>query len=68
MGFFPLRGKNIKSTKTSSMRDHMLICDNIVSFDKFSVLANETNGFRINLQEIHRDEPQLKSAPLMFLS
>ena len=51
-------GKNIKSTKNSAVRDHMLVCNNIFSFEDFSVLANGTNGFRIKLQEsilIHRD-------------
>ena len=43
------------------MRDHILVCNNIVSFENFSVLANGTNDFRIKLQEshIHRDGPQL---------
>ena len=44
------------------MHDHMLICDNIVSFEGFSVLADGTNGFRIKLQEsllICRDGTQL---------
>ena len=47
-------GKNIKST----VLDQMLWCDNIVSLDKFSVLANETNDFSIKMQEstlINRD-------------
>ena len=68
-------GKNIKSTKNSAVRDHMLVCNNIVSFEGFSVLANGTNDFRIKLQEsllIHRDGSQLnktsESAPLMLFS
>ena len=59
-------GKNIKPTKNSAVRDHTLVCNNVVSFEDFSVLANETNNFRIKLQEsllIHRDGPQL-SQPL----
>ena len=50
------------SSKSSAVRDHVLICNNIVSFEDFSVLANGTNEFRIKLQEsllIHRDGPQL---------
>ena len=38
----------------------MSVCDNILSFEKFSTLVNGSNGFRINLQEnilIHRDVP-----------
>ena len=68
-------GKNIKSTKNSAVRDHILVCNNLVSFEDFSILANGTNDFRIKLQEsllIHRDGPQLnktsESAPLMLFS
>ena len=75
MGVSAHTGKNIKSTKNSAVRDHMLVCNNIVSFEDFSVLANGTNGFRIKLQEIlliHLDGPQLsktsESAPLMLFS
>ena len=57
------------------MRDHMLVCNNIMSFEDFSVLANGTNDFRIKLREsvlIHRDGSQLNKtsalAPLMLLS
>ena len=53
----------------------MLICNNIMSFEDFSVLANGTNDFRIKLREsvlIHRDGSQLNKtselAPLMLLS
>ena len=73
MGVSARTGKNIKSTKSSAVHDHMLVCNNIVSFEDFSVLANGTNDFRIKLQEsliIHRDGPQLNkafgSAPLML--
>ena len=60
MGVSGCTGKNIKPTKSSAVRDHMLVCNNIVSFEDFSVLANGTNDFRIKLQEsllIHRDGP-----------
>ena len=63
------------STKNSPVHDHMVVCNNIVSFEDFSVLANGTNGFKIKLQEsilIHRDGPQLNKtselAPLMLFS
>ena len=53
----------------------MLGFNSIVSFEDFSVLANETNGFRTKLEEsilIHRDGPQLnetsESAPAMLFS
>ena len=62
MGVSARTGKNIKSTKNSVVRDHMLVCNNTLSFEDFSVLANGTNDFKIKLQEslsIHRDGPQL---------
>ena len=53
----------------------MLICNNTVSFEDFSVLANGTNDFRIKSEKrllMHRDGPQLnktsESAPLMLFS
>ena len=53
----------------------MLVCDNILSVEDFSILADWTNDFRIKLQEsllMHRERPQLKktseSAPVMLLS
>ena len=75
MGVFSLTGKNIKSTKSAAVRDHMLVCDNIVSFEEYSVLANGINYFRKKLQEsllIHCDKAQLKksseSVSLMLFS
>ena len=75
MGVSACTGKNMKSTKNSAVRDHMLVCNSIVSFEDFSVLSNGTKDFRIKLQEIlliHRDGLQLnktsESAPLMLFS
>ena len=75
MGASARKGKNIKSTINSVVCDHMLICNNIVSFEGFSGLANGTNDFRIKLEEsllVHHDRPQLnktsESAPLMLYS
>ena len=75
MGVSARTGKNIKSTKNSAVHDHMLVCNNIVYFEDFSILANRANDFRIKLQEsffIHRDGPHLnktsESASLMLFS
>ena len=75
MGVSARTGKNIKFTKNSTVRDHMLVCNNIVLFEDFSVLGNGTSDFRIKLQEsllIHRYGPQSnktsESAPLMLFS
>ena len=74
MGVFERTGKNIKSTKNSAVGNHILVCNNIVPFEDFSVLTNGTNGFRKKLQEsifIHRDGPQLnkksESVPCQML-
>ena len=75
MGVSARTGKNIKATKDSAVRDHMVVFNNIVTFEDFSVLTNRTNDFGIKLQEsllIHRDGPQLnktsQSALLMLFS
>ena len=51
MGVSTRTGKKIKSTKNSAVYDHMLFCNNIVSYEDFPVLANRTNDFRIKLQQ-----------------
>ena len=70
IGVCACKGKNSRSTKNVAVHDHMLVCDNIVSFG-----TNRTSVFRIKLQEsllIHCDGPQLnktsESAPLMLFS
>ena len=75
MGVSARTARNIKSTKSSAVGDHMVVCNNIVSFEDFSVLANGTNRFRIKLQEsllIPRDGSHLnktfESAPIMLFS
>ena len=55
----------VKSSSLPKILLCMILCNNIVSFEDFSVLANETNDFRIKLQKsllIHRNGPQLKKA------
>ena len=55
MGVSSRTGKNIKSTKIP-----LCVCNNVASFEEFSVLANGTNEFGIKLQEsflILRDGP-----------
>ena len=61
MGASARTGRSIKSTKNSGVCD-VLVCNNIVSFEDFSVLDNWSNDFRIKLQEIlliYRDKSQL---------
>ena len=63
MGVSARTGKNIKCTKISAVLNHMLVCNNIVSFENFSVLANGTNDFRIKLRESLRVIVLLFGAP-----
>ena len=39
MGVSVHTSKNTKSTRNSAVRDHMLNCNNTVSFEDFSILA-----------------------------
>ena len=54
MGVSARTGKNIKSTKNSAVLDHMLVCNNIIPFEDFSILANGSNDFRIKLQQSNK--------------
>ena len=40
MGVSTRTGKKIKSNKNAAVCDHILFCNNIVSYEDFSVLAN----------------------------
>ena len=75
MGVSACADKNIKSNKNSAVRDHVLVSDNTMTFEDFSVLVNGTNDFRIKLKKIllmHCDGSQLnktsESASLMLFS
>ena len=54
MGVSARTGKNIKSTKNSAVLDHILVCNNIMPFEDFSILANGSNDFRIKLQQSNK--------------
>ena len=64
MGVSARTVKSINSTKNSDVWDYMLVCDNIVSFEDFSVLPNGFNYFKIKLQSflIHRNRSELNKA------
>ena len=64
-------GKKIKPISNSSVRDHLLYCNYLPSFDNFSTLAHENKRFLLEIKEsllIMRDNPSLNrtisSAPL----
>ena len=61
-GVSPRTGKVLRGTSSTSVRDHMLICDHKVEWDDFTVLGNEFNHYLLELKEslfINRDKPSL---------
>ena len=62
IGVSPLTGKKVKSIKNSAVRDHLLHCNYLPSFDNFSILAHEKKTFFLEIKEsllIMRDKPSL---------
>ena len=62
IGISPLTLKKIKPFKESSIRDHLLECDNCPSFDEFTILAHGNKKYFLEIKEsllIKRDEPIL---------
>ena len=54
--------KQSKSKKSTAVKDHMLICDQPISFDDFKVLASSNSEFHLKIKEsllISRDQPVL---------
>ena len=61
MGIFPLTFKIVKPSAESSIHDHFLFCNHDPSFDDFTILAQETNKFLLEIKEcllIKRDKPK----------
>ena len=50
-GTLPLMNKRSKSKKSTAVEDHMLICDQPVSFDDFKVLASSNSKFHLKIKE-----------------
>ena len=73
IGISPLTFKKTKPSKESAIRDHLLNCNNIPSFEKFTILANGNNEFVLEIKEsllIKRDRPILNkniSSAKLFL-
>ena len=74
-GISPLTNKWSKSKKSTAVKDHMLICNQPVSFDDFKVLASSNSEFHLKIKEsllISRDQPVLNkneaSLPLHLIS
>ena len=71
IGVSPLTGKKVKPGNNSAVRDHLLHCNYLPSFDNFNILAHENKKFLLEIKEsllIMRDKPSLNrnisSAPL----
>ena len=51
IGISPLASKKKKPSKESAICDHLLICNNVPSFDEFSILAHGNNRFVLEIKE-----------------
>ena len=51
MGISNLTGKCPKNVKQSVISDQLLQCDCMINFDKFNILAAESNKFKLLLRE-----------------
>ena len=61
-GVSPRTSKPVKGTLSTSVRDHMLVCDHKVLHEDFKFLGNESNKYLLELKEslfIKRDKPSL---------
>ena len=62
VGISPLTFKKTKLFKKSSIRDHLLECDNNPSFDEFAMVAHRKKKYLFEIKEsllIKRDQPVL---------
>ena len=70
-GVSPLSGKKVKGQKSTTVRDHMLVCDTIVRSDDFKVIGRDNVDYHLRIKEslfIKKEMPNLniqgKSVPL----
>ena len=74
IGMSPLIFRKVKPSKESAIRDHLLNCNNIPSFDEFTILAYGHHKYILEIKEsllIKLDRPVLNenisSAKKLFL-
>ena len=63
-GVSPRTGKPVKGTLSTSVRDHMFVCDHKVVHEDFKFLGAESNRYLLELKEglfIKRDRPSLNN-------
>ena len=61
-GVFPITGKRVKRTLSTSVTDHMLDCDHIVTWEDASIIGRESSYCLLETKEslfIKRDNPSL---------
>ena len=61
----PLTFKKTKPSKESAIHDHLLNCNNIPSFEEFTILTNGNNKFDLEIKEsllIKGDRPILNKS------
>ena len=53
IGVSPLTGKCVKNnSQTSAVHDHMLFCKTVVCPEDFSILAESSYNFKLEIQQI----------------
>ena len=67
LGISHLTGKKVKTdnNKLTAIQEHILCCNYTPSFEDFSILTKESNGFKLKIMEsllIARDNPVLNKA------
>ena len=73
IGISPLTFRKVKPLKESAICDHLLNCNNIPSFDEFTILAYGQHNYILEVKEsllIKRDRPVLNkniSSAKLFL-
>ena len=67
----PLSGKALKGQNSTTVRDHMLACDTVVTRENFKIIGADSNNTHLMIKEAlftMRDKPSLniqgKSVPL----
>ena len=50
-GVSPLTGKKRKAKTTAAIKDHMLICDHVVSLKAFKILASSNSEFHLKIKK-----------------
>ena len=70
-GVSPLSGKALKGQNSTTVRDHMLTCDTVVTRENFKIIGADSNNTHLMIKEAlftMRDKPSLniqgKSVPL----